>query len=280
MCTAKRIWGAIAAGCLGLLTFVCPALAQAPATRPATTRPAAPPRPAPEVLEAFRPATVVEDGRVVLRYRMMSPPTVEQGRKYPLVLVLHGAGERGTDNAKQLVHGAAEWLGYGERFPAYVVFPQCPPGTYWDGPNKVRVEQVPAGTVAPMPQVIALLERLKRDLPVDDRRVYVMGLSMGGFGTFSIVHALPDTFAAAAPICGGGEPSMVDKLAGTPFWIFHGDADTIVPVERSRQMHEALRAAGAEVKYTEYPGVGHDSWTPTFGDPAVVEWMFSQRRRD
>lgn len=248
---------------------------QAPATRPAATQPA---RPTPEVLAEFKPNTLVEADRVVLNYRLLAPSPVEPGREYPLVVVLHGAGERGGDNTRQLFHVAQEFLAARERHPAFVVFPQCPEGVWWTGDNTLRNIPAEPGVEKPLPRVIDLINRLRKELPVDQSRIYITGLSMGGFGTFALVAQLPDTFAAAVPVCGGGDPAWADKLATTPMWIFHGDADNVVPPQKSREMVEAIRRAGGNVQYREYPGVGHDSWTPTYSDPAVMDWMFAQRR--
>lgn len=247
---------------------------------PPTTGPATQPvRPSPEVLEAFRPFTVERDGKTLLRYRLLAPATLEPGATYPLVLFLHGSGERGVDNRSQLVHAAEEFLAQRERFPAFVLFPQCPPGTWWDGPNPRRAEPTPEGTMVPLPHVMQLMDDLCRRLPIDPSRLYVTGLSMGGFATFAAVAAHPERFAAAAPVCGGGDPAQAARLVGTPFWIFHGADDPVVPAELSRAMHDAIRAHAAHARYTEYPGVGHDAWTPTYANPALFQWMFAQRRQ-
>lgn len=271
-------WIAVVLVVVVLSGIVLNRAARARQTAPAATSQAAP-RPSAEVLAAYAAHTLVEDGRVALNYRLLSPPAPPKpGEKFPLLIFLHGAGERGSDNARQLVHGAAEFLAARDRHPAYVLVPQCPPGTYWAGPNKVRNEPTPPGVVPPMPYLVTVINRVRKELPIDEQRIYVTGLSMGGFGTFDLVSQLPDTFAAAVPICGGGDAAMAQAFATTPAWIFHGSADPIVPPERSREMYAALKAAGADVQYTEYPGVGHDSWTRTYADPAVLDWIFSQRR--
>ena len=117
-----------------------------------------------------------------------------------------------------------------------------------------------------------------QDEPVDPDRVFLTGLSMGGYGTWDLAARMPDRFAAILPICGGGDIATATRIARLPIWCFHGDADDAVPVERSRQMIAAVKAAGGKPRYSELPGVGHDSWTPAYRDPAVLEWLFDQSR--
>ncbi|MCS7034611.1 MAG: prolyl oligopeptidase family serine peptidase, partial [Phycisphaerae bacterium] len=189
-----------------------------------------------EVEQAFEPHVVVDPkGQPLLRYRILKPARLQPGRKYPLVLVLHGAGERGDDNVKQLTHGARQFLAYTRSRPAFVVFPQCPKGTWWDGPSRYAPETQQANVVPPLRQVIALIDRLLQQFPIDRSRLYVTGLSMGGYGTHTIVAARPDLFAAALPICGGGDPRWVSRYRYTSFLVIHGQADQVISVEVSRQ---------------------------------------------
>lgn len=219
---------------------------------------------------------------IELRYRLLAPAATRPGDRHPLVLFLHGAGERGTDNLAQLKYLPA-WLAEPaarERFPCHVLAPQCRPEKKWADADWSATEstaQSPAPTPDMLGAIAALEDTLRREA-VDPDRVFVTGLSMGGYGTWDLAARMPGRFAAALPICGGGDERTAAKLVALPIWCFHGDADRAVPVERSRTMIEAIRAAGGEPRYTELAGVGHDSWTPAYRDPAVLEWLFSQRR--
>lgn len=222
------------------------------------------------------------DGRPVeLAYRVLAPAGVKAGARYPLVLFLHGAGERGTDNLAQLKYLPA-WLAEPanrEAFPCFVVAPQCRPEKKWadvDWSSGKSSPQKPVPTLDMLGAIAALEETLRRE-PVDPARVYLTGLSMGGYGSWDLAARMPGRFAAVLPICGGGDEATAPKLAKLPIWCFHGDADQAVPVERSRSMIEALRAAGGEPRYSELAGVGHDSWTPAYRDRAVLDWLFAQR---
>ena len=180
---------------------------------------------------------------------------------WPLVLFLHGAGERGDDLDQVAVHGPPRRVRGGESFPFVLVAPQCPEGTWWQTNT-----------------LTALLDEVIDACDVDEDRVYLTGLSMGGFGTWALAVAQPDRFAAIAPLCGGYEPYMARQIAHVPAWVIHGAQDPVVPPGRSEQMVEALRAAGAEPKLTIYPDADHDCWTRTYEDPAFYEWLLAQRR--
>lgn len=224
------------------------------------------------------------DGDTLL-YRILLPKDYESGKAYPMLLFLHGAGERGDDNARQLIHGSKMFASeeVRDQFPAIVVFPQCPKSDYWAQivRNEARTEWQFPFSEQPgraMGLVIQLVDHLLRSEKVDERRLYVAGLSMGGMGTFELLARRPRQFAAAVPICGGGNPLLAPLYAGsTAIWAFHGDADTVVPAALSRKMVEALRRSGGKVRYTEYPGVNHDSWTPAFAEPDLLKWLFSQK---
>lgn len=234
---------------------------------------------------AFEERTVAmtEEGRAVeCRYRLLRPAVVEAGKRYPLVLFLHGAGERGSDNKKQLRY-LPTWLAEPElrrTHPCFVVAPQCRDGKRWadcDWSDAKSVPQKPEPTVDLAAAVAAIDEVLKAE-PVDPDRVYLTGLSMGGYGSWDLAARMPERFAAVVPICGGGDEATAGKLARLPIWCFHGDDDEVVPAARSRSMVEAVKAAGGSVRYTEFKGVKHDSWTPAYRDPATLEWVFQQRR--
>lgn len=222
-----------------------------------------------------------------LLYRILLPNDYESGKNYPMLLFLHGAGERGDDNTLQLIHGSKMFAGEEVRnqFPAIVVFPQCPKSDYWAQitRNEARTDWQFPFSEQPgraLGLVIQLIDHLQATEKVDERRMYVAGLSMGGMGTFELLARRPGLFAAAVPICGGGNPLLAPLYAGTTaMWVFHGDADAVVPVALSRKMVEAFKRAGGKVRYTEYPGVNHDSWTPAFAEPELLPWLFSQKRK-
>jgi predicted peptidase len=221
-------------------------------------------------------------GERTLRYRLFSAPPLSDGGKPPLVLLLHGAGERGDDNAAQLKHGAGEFHRRQAAHPCTVLVPQCPPRKRWvevDWGGQAGGGTFPAEPSEPLGLVFEVVDGLIAGGRVDPNRVYVTGLSMGGYGTWCAAGQPGRRFAAAAPVCGGGDPRWATRYVGLPLWAFHGDDDRAVPVGRSREMIEAIRAAGGEPKYTEYPGVAHDSWTRTYADDAFHEWLFAQRRR-
>ncbi len=221
-----------------------------------------------------------------LPYRILFPENYSKGKKYPLILVLHGAGERGDDNEKQLIHGSKLFLDSAVRksYPAIVVFPQCPRESYWSsvtidrnsGPLRLSFDYNNPIT-PPLSDAISLVQRLMEDEAVDTERVYITGLSMGGMGTFEAVHRFPGLFAAALPICGGGDTLHYKKVR-TPFWVFHGADDSTVDVRYSRTMVKKLGELKMKVKYTEYPGVNHNSWDNAFAEKDFLKWMFRQKR--
>jgi predicted peptidase len=213
-----------------------------------------------------------------LLYRLLPPAELEKGRRYPLLLFLHGAGERGQDNERQLYHGGqclAE-ASFRRDYPAWVMAPQCPEQRYWVEMDWRRGEdRQRAQPAAPLQQCLAAIEALQEEVAIDRRRMYVMGLSMGGFGTWDLVSRFPGRFAAAVPICGGGDPRRAPELRDTPLWVFHGADDPVVPVEYSRRMVEAIRGAGGTPRYTEYERTGPNSWDPAFREPELFAWLFS-----
>jgi len=239
--------------------------------------------PSPEALAAYDARSFINHDGDTLLYRMLSPGKMRANRKYPLVLFLHGAGERGKDNERQLIWGADMFLSTKNRrqYPCFVIMPQCPEEKRWvevnwgqDGHN---MPEYPSQTMA---MVIDLMEKIKADFPVDPRRIYVTGLSMGGYGTWDLISRMPDYFAAAVPICGGGDEKQAYKLVDIPVWAFHSADDRTVPVERSRKMVYAIEEAGGKkIRYTEYEDAGHGSWKPAYADPKLLRWMFRQRLR-
>ena len=223
-------------------------------------------------------------GENKLNYRLYQPPATagdDSATPYPLVLFLHGAGERGVDNEAQLKHGVSEFMRRQDEHPCFLVVPQCPPQQRWVERNwseATGVDTFEEAPSMPMELALAVVEELVKQKRVDPKRVYVTGLSMGGYGTWYAAGFKGSPFAAAAPICGGGDPLWAERYLELPLWAFHGDADGAVPVARSREMIAAIKQAGGEPKYTEYPGVGHDSWTRTYQDDAFHEWLFRQSK--
>lgn len=227
----------------------------------------------------------VEVSGVSYKYQVFVPSDWTPGEKWPVILFLHGAGQRGSDGEEQTDEGLPELLRQRPDFPAVVVMPQCRRRTWWGDP-------------AMEAQTLKALERSMAELNGDPQRLYLTGLSMGGYGTWAFGYKYPNRFAALVPVCGGvtsrrafpipdwhpaarapDDPygETASKIARIPVWAFHGDADYSVPVTESRKLTEALKAAGGNVRYTEYPGVGHNSWDRAYREEELIPWMLSQR---
>jgi predicted peptidase len=240
-----------------------------------------------EATETFLEKTLIGAGGKFqgeeFQYRLMPPPNIEPGKTYPLVLFLHGAGERGTDNALQLKYLPEQMAqpNWRERFPCYLLAPQCRPDhkwveVDWTLPETHDMSEQPGDL---MRVAMQALEKTIAEEQIDKSRIYLTGLSMGGYGAWELAIRRPDVFAAAAVVCGGVDNSRAIALKDLPLWVAHGDADNVVPVQRSRRPVEILRAAGGKPVYVEYPGVGHNSWTPSYSDnDGLVPWLFRQRR--
>jgi predicted peptidase len=216
-----------------------------------------------------------------LLYRLMKPEAYDASKKYPLVVFLHGAGERGNDNEKQLVHGVPQFASKEnrEKYPCFLIAPQCPDNVKWvDVDWSADSHKSPAKMTDPSRLTIELIEKLVKDFPIDSKRIYITGLSMGGYGVWDLAARRPDLFAAAVPVCGGADLADAEKLKTMPIWAFHGAKDTAVKPSRSRNMIAALEKAGGHPKYTEYPDVGHDSWNPAYKDPELFKWLFGQKK--
>lgn len=231
--------------------------------------------------DMYEKAVFTADGQK-LPYRVLKPAKLEEGKKYPLVLFLHGAGERGDNNAAQLVHGSTLFTKAEHRikFPCYAIFPQCPNGKRWVEVNwsDKKPHATPTEPSDPMRLTRKLLDQFLKDHPVDPDRVYVMGLSMGGFGTWDFAARYPGLVAAAVPICGGADNQTAGKIKEIAIWAFHGSADTVVWPERTRTMVEELKKVKGNVRYSEYEKVGHNSWSRAFAEPELLAWMFAQKR--
>ncbi len=198
------------------------------------------------------------------KYVLFVPKEYKADNDTPLILFLHGAGEKGTDGKKQMKAGLGPAVKKkADSFPFLVIFPQAEKGWQAGG--------------ADAKQALAILADVQKHYKVDAKRVYLTGLSMGGFGTWSLAAAYPKKWAAIVPICGGGNPKTAEKIKDIPCWCFHGDADPAVNVEQSRSMIEALKKAGGEPKYTEYPKVGHNSWDKAYATPELYEWLLKQK---
>ena len=246
--------------------------------------------PPPAVVSQFESGIIeVEtDGRRTrIPYRIHRPKDLSPDDPVPLIIFLHGAGSRGDDNRKQLGWFPETWVTeprLGGRHRAVVFAPQCPKGDRW---ASVRTEaeggkRVDAGLspTVPMQAVIKKIQELVGDPAIDDSRVYLTGLSMGGFGSWDLASRHPEWFAAVVPVCGGGDPSFASRIADSavPIWTVHGDADKVVPVDLTRTMVKAIRKADGRVGYTELPGVRHNSWNFAYGPEGPMEWMLAQRR--
>ena len=210
---------------------------------------------------------VFKEGDKEAKYVLFVPPDYKADKEYPVVLFLHGSGETGTDGKAQAKTGLAPAMKKDEKkFPFIAIFPQSQKRSWQaDGEDAKRA--------------LAILAEVQKEYKVDAKRIYLTGLSMGGYGTWSLAAKYPEKWAAIVPICGGGNPKDADKIKDIPCWCFHGDADGAVKVDRSRDMIEALKKAGAEPKYTEYPGVGHNSWDKAYGTPELYEWLLMQKRK-
>ncbi len=234
--------------------------------------------------ESFEHAVYHSEGDS-LQYRIQYPLNYDATKKYPLVLFLHGAGERGSDNESQLTHGSKVFANTGNRnaFPAIVIFPQCPKDSYWANVDVDR-SSYPIGITfhpdqKPTPHLkmaAELVHSFIENGKAEASKVYIAGLSMGGMGTYELVQRNPDTFAAAIAICGAGSTSEVKNYAmNTPFWVIHGAEDNVVNPIHSLEMAQAMLAAGAKPRVSIYEAANHNSWDSAFAEPDFLLWLFS-----
>jgi len=202
-------------------------------------------------------------------YVVFIPKDYDGKKESPVILFLHGSGETKSDKSKKMPVevGIGTAIKAREKtFPFITVIPQSEKRTWGAASDDGK-------------RAMAILDEVMKEYKTDPKRVYLTGLSMGGYGTWSLAAAHPDKWAAIAPICGGGNPKDAEKIKDIPCWCFHGDADTAVPVQRSRDMIEALKKAGAEPKYSEYPKVGHNSWDKTYGTDELYTWLLEQKKK-
>ena len=198
-----------------------------------------------------------------MKYLKYLPPSYDSSEEeWSLLLFLHGAGERGDDLELVKVHGPPKMIEQGRDFPYVVISPQCPEEVWWS-----------------LETLHALVNEVVESHRIDRSRIYVTGLSMGGYGSWGLAYTYPETFAATAPICGGGDPEKAPLMKDIPTWVFHGAKDEIVPLQRSQDMVDALEAAGGNVRFTVYPEAGHvRAWENAYGDPELWAWLSAQRK--
>ncbi|HKZ36739.1 MAG TPA: hypothetical protein VJ184_03745 [Chryseolinea sp.] len=197
-----------------------------------------------------------------MRYQFMKPLDYDPQKKYPLVLCLHHGGTHGTDNVSQLGADPAPFLSSNiNKYPAFYLMPQCPQGLGWANIDAAIFE---------------IIQELEDEFEIDEKRRYVMGISGGGYGSWHFISARPEMFAAAIPICGGGDPKFVSKIANVPVWAFHGEEDKLVPVRFSREMIDGMKREGGNPKYTEFPDAGHNIWGQVVTTPGLMDWLFAQ----
>ncbi|WP_289355419.1 prolyl oligopeptidase family serine peptidase [Paenibacillus sp. S-12] len=183
--------------------------------------------------------------------------------KWPLLLFLHGAGERGNDIKLVKRHGPPYLIDNGKAFPFVIVSPQCPQNSMWEMETDA---------------VIAMLDELIATHNIDESKVYVTGLSMGGSGAWNLAADYPNKFAAIAPICSGGNLEKSKQLKHTPIWAFHGENDDVTPVKQAQEMVKAVEASGGSAKLTVYPNTKHNSWTKTYNNPELYQWLLSHSK--
>ncbi|MBB2145600.1 prolyl oligopeptidase family serine peptidase [Pedobacter sp. LMG 31464] len=226
-------------------------------------------------------------GTDTLKYRILYPENFDATKKYPVVFFLHGSGERGNDNEKQLTHGGKLFLtdNFRETYPTIVIFPQCAEDNYW---SNVEIEEVSGKRfftfqkggepTKPMALLLKLTDQFVNQSFVNKSKVYVGGLSMGGMGTFEILRRRTKTFAAAFAICGGDNIQNVKKYQHVPLWIFHGRLDDVVAPQFSFNIYRELKKLGHEPKFTIYPKANHNSWDSAFAEPNLLPWLFSNQK--
>ncbi|MEZ4417267.1 MAG: dienelactone hydrolase family protein [Gemmatimonadota bacterium] len=227
--------------------------------------------------QTFDPGEFVASDGTSLRYRLHVPERVGSAL-LPLIVFLHGSGGAGTDNQAQIsggnTYGTEAWTtpAVEGTTPVFVVAPQIPAGSRWDAFGSDDISRFERG-------VLELVDALEAARPIDPDRIYLVGQSIGGMGVWDLISKRAERFAAAVPVCGAGEPSRAAAARSVPVWAFHGELDATVPVAGSRDMIAALRAIGADPRYTEYSDGGHDVWTRAFRDPELIPWVLAQRRR-
>ncbi len=228
-----------------------------------------------DVVDGFAGRVYTSAAKQRMPYRLFVPPAYDKDKRYPLVLWLHGAGGAGTNNRAQIsgdqIPGTHTWTRpqNQSRYPTFVVVPQSPTNWISNGIESLSPEML---------LVLEILEAVRAEFNIDASRIYVAGQSDGGVGAWNVITQRPDVFAAAIPLCGGGDPSQAYRIANIPIWAFHGARDAIIPVAESRKMITAVRKVGGHPRYTEYRNLGHDIWVPVFAEPDLAGWLFAQHR--
>jgi predicted peptidase len=225
------------------------------------------PQPGKQIATSLEVPAIEGDGKETIHFWLFAPANHAEKEKLPLLVFLHGAGERGTDLEKVKIHGPPKIVDSKADFPFVVISPQCPNTAGRRGWNAK--------------QIVSLIEQATADpkLKVDADQVHLTGLSMGGYGAWAVSSLIPDKLATSTPICGGGDAKNASKLKSLPIWVFHGDKDNAVPLKQSEDMVAALRAEGACPIFTVYAGVGHDSWTATYNSQLLYDWMLANKRK-
>jgi predicted peptidase len=242
-------------------------------------------------VDDFEAGTFTDSQGTAIHYRLFVPRGYDASAAatYPLVAFLHGNGDQGSDNRRQVREGARVWAEPANqaRYPAFVLAPQCPADDGWGRP--AGLAGYPDGS--PLEAVFELLDDVERRYRIDRDRRYITGMSGGGWGTLRALSHQPQRFAAAILVCPAGEPAknpevplrengvgVVAGIESIPLWFFHGTDDPVVPISLSRDRIAALRRAGGSPRLTEYPGIGHDAWVKAYAEPAIVDWLFGHRR--
>ncbi len=222
------------------------------------------PEPGKQIAASLEVPAVEGEAKEKIHFWLFAPANHAEKEKLPLLIFLHGAGERGENLDKVKVHGPPKIVDGKADFPFVVLSPQCPNGRWWSAK-----------------QIVSLIEQAAADpkLKIDPEQIHLTGLSMGGFGSWAVAAEIPGKLATVTPICGGGDPKTAGKIKSLPIWVFHGDKDGAVNIKKSEEMVAAVKAEGGNPIFTVYPGVGHDSWTATYASPLLYDWMLAHKRK-
>jgi predicted peptidase len=240
--------------------------------------------PSPNKERTFEKKTFNSISGQELPYRILFPDNYNHRESYPLIVFLHGSGERGNDNEAQLTHIAPSFLtdNFQEKYPSIILFPQCASEDTWaevDVQENVWQVKDSEKATPSMESLIELIDQIIQEHGVAKTQIYIAGLSMGGFGTYDILSRRPDLFAAGISICGGGNKRYVYKYDDVSMWVFHGAKDPVVPVFLSQEMAESFGARQMDYKYTEYPEGAHDVWNQAWAEPDLLPWLFSKKKQ-
>ena len=226
----------------------------------------------------FNKETFTNKDGETLNYRLLISD-YDQSSTYPLVIFLHGSGERGEDNEAQLKWGVKNFATpeVMKNYRPVVIAPQCPSGESWANLSQSDLS-LRSEPTKPMKLLMELIDEIVANYAIDKDRIYITGLSMGGYGTYDLIMRRPELFAAAVPVCGAGDPGKAALISSIPIWIFHGAKDDVVDPKHSKDMYSALVKAGAKPGLTIYPEAGHFSWIPAYNDPMLMPWLFDKKK--